>query len=95
MSLKQLLTEMTHREFLMWLWFFEDDLENPSKTEQYLMQIAAEIRAGNVKNPRSVKMKDFHLRFKKPKPEQLSTTREQQAGLSKAMWRSRLGGRKQ
>ncbi len=92
MSLRQLLAEMTHREFLMWLWFFEDDLENPSKTEQYLMQIAAEIRAGNVKNPRSVKMKDFHLRFDKPKP--TSTTQERQAGISKAVWRARLGGNK-
>lgn len=92
MSLKQLFREMSHREYLMWIMFLGEELDNPNKTEQYLMQIALEIRSGEVKNPRKLKLSDFKLVYdnKKDMPES-KLTKQQRTAISKATWRSRLG----
>lgn len=81
---------MTHRQFAAWIAWLSEQWEQPSRTDNYLMQIAAEIRRGNVKKPRSVKIEHMRLRFKsssrKPK-----LTREQATALSKAKWLAVVG----
>ncbi len=56
-------TRITHSEFIEWLVFLEKEDENRVKAEYYQAQIAAEIRRTIVKNPRSVKVKDFLLKL--------------------------------
>jgi len=48
----------------MWIEFLNKEEKNHSKQEYYLAQIAAEVRRGNAKNPRRVRVEDFLLEFK-------------------------------
>jgi hypothetical protein len=54
---------MTHRELLTWVAWLDADWERPSRTDHYLMAIAAEVRRGHVKKPNSVKPEHFKLKF--------------------------------
>lgn len=49
------------------------------------MQIAAEVRRGNAKHPRRVKMEHFDLEFK-PKKSARQLTRAEAAAASKSKW---------
>ncbi len=80
---------MTHRQFLAWTVWLDEELSRPSRSDMYAMQTAMEIRRANVKNPKKVKFSDFHIRFKKEAPSKL--TREQVAAQSKARWGMALG----
>lgn len=64
----------------------------PSRTDHYLIQIASEIRRGNVKRPRSVKHEHLKIKFveKGSKPTS-PMTKELAAKLSKARWVARMG----
>lgn len=46
-------------EFLEWVVFLGKEEARHTKQDFYLAQIAAEIRRGWVKNPKTVKIKDF------------------------------------
>ena len=46
---------------LAWL---QEQWNEPSRTDWYLMQVACEIVRGRVKKPRSIGLKDFKLPFK-------------------------------
>jgi hypothetical protein len=75
---------ITHRQFAAWCAWEEMELDNPSRTDVYLMQVACEVRRAAVKNPGRVKLKDFLLKFGtdgKPK-----LTKEQAAAFAKAKW---------
>ena len=50
---------VTYREFLEWITFLNKEEERQTKQDYYLAQIAAEVRRGHVKSPRTVKVKDF------------------------------------
>lgn len=53
----------THRDLLVWIIWMDKQLNAPDRTAYYLMQIAAEIRRANVKNPSKVKIEDMRLKF--------------------------------
>lgn len=61
---------MTHRQYLGWLSWLEDEWNNPSRADHYAMQAAAETRRQFRKNPAQVKLEDLKIpfRFSKPKP---------------------------
>ena len=84
---------MTRRQFLAWRAWLDSQWNRPSRTDNYVMQVAAEIRRGHVKRPRSVKHEHFELQFKvsgkKPRHEQLP---EQKAALSKGKWLGMMKG---
>lgn len=53
----------TQRDLLVWIIWMDKQLNDPDRTAYYLMQIAAEIRRANVKNPAKVKIEDMRLKF--------------------------------
>lgn len=56
------------------------------------MQVAAEIRRGNVKHPKQVQIDDFKLVFKPPlTPEQKKRQQELEDQYAQMMWLARLG----
>lgn len=73
---------ITYREFLEWLAFFGREEERQTKLDYYLAQIAAEVRRGNVKSPKSVKVKDFLLEVK--------SGPEKPGARSKSIWMASL-----
>lgn len=75
----------THRQYKAWAAWLEEEWDRPNRTDGYLMQIAAEVRRGHVKQPRRVRLKDFLLSFtgKKPAP---TLTVEQASAIAKARW---------
>lgn len=77
-SVQALAESITFSEFLGWLDFLAWTESRTGKDELYLAQIAAEVRRGYVKHPRTVKTKDFIL---KPQAKPPST-----ASGSKAVW---------
>lgn len=57
---------MTDRQFRAWHAWLDEDLNQPGKVEAYLMRVAAEVRASVAKDPSSIKLDDFKVRFGKP-----------------------------
>ena len=78
---QELIKRITFSEFLDWLQYLEWAERRDTKNDYYLAQIAAEVRRGNVKSPRLVKIKDLLLKMQKPK-QRLS---------SKQIWLQALG----
>ena len=73
---------MTNRQYLAWMEWLAEEWNRPDRTDHYLMLLAAETRAGRVKNPKNIKLEHFKLRFGSQKP--LSV--EQATEISKARW---------
>ena len=94
MPLRECLRKHTHRELQVWRMYLEEQWNKPSRVDNYLMQIAGEIRRvyyllqvfGSKKKPYPVELKDFYLEFEKPKP-----TKEKAEKASKRGWFSVLG----
>lgn len=63
MSIGECLQKHTHRQMLSWMEYLNIDADRPDKLENYLMQIAAEVRKTKAKNPRAVRIEDFKLKF--------------------------------
>jgi len=80
----------THREYLMWIRYLDKEWNQPSRTDYYLMQIAAKIQGLFSKNSTSIKIANFLLPFKRQKPKKPPTQKELVA-QSKARWKSAVG----
>ena len=59
---------MTHRQFICWHHWIEQQYNTPSRADYYRMLIAREIRMGNVKNPNNVHIDGFKLTFSNNNP---------------------------
>jgi hypothetical protein len=71
---------------LEWIRQEEDrEMDRPSRTDWYLMQIAMEVCRGRVKEPRRVRLKDMLLKFTRPE-DKPPMTREQATEMAKARW---------
>jgi len=55
---------LTHRQYRVWAEWDKLQWNEPSRTDHYLMAVAAEVRRGNVKHPRNVKTEHFELTFR-------------------------------
>lgn len=79
---------MTHRQFLVWSAWLDEQWNRPDRTDHYLMQVAAEVRRGNAgKKARQVKMQHFLLEFKQVQKEK----RKETAAEAKARWLNVVG----
>lgn len=77
----------SYREFLIWQQWYKDEMNKPSRSDYYVMQVAASVIRGYAKDASSVHLKNMELEFSfesdhaKPK-----MTKEQAAEMSKARW---------
>ena len=85
MPVQQAQARITSREFLEWRVYLEREQSQATVDHYYLAQIAAEVRRGWVRKPKSVKLQDFIL---KTEQQQAATTTSQQVRTeqSRAMW---------
>lgn len=82
---------LTNRQFKVWQAWLLDEYNRPSRTDLYLMQIAAVIRQVNcrsVAEAQRVRLKDFHLTLREPGPK---LTTEQATRYAKARWSAAVG----
>jgi len=90
--LQEVKQKTSSTDFMMWLTYLELDLNLFHREDYYLAQIAAEIRRGNVKQPRQIRVKDFILEFKR---EKVRDTRglslEDRTSISKRFWKAVVG----
>lgn len=85
MPLQEVMESTTERQLVVWMAWLAIQLNQPSRSDYYSMVIAAEIRRGNSKNPRSVKVGDFKLRFNSDSRSS-SVPDETKLKLMKARW---------
>ena len=84
MPLRKCRQEHTHREYLTWIAWLDEQWNKPSKTDSYLMQIAMEVDRVLSNNPNSIQMKHKLLKFVEPVLSTMSP--EQKLVASKAKW---------
>lgn len=86
-NLKEVMSSMTHREYLTRLAWIEENYKDPSREDYYAMRIAQEVRRVLSKKPNDVKITDFKVEFgKQPKPDP-----QKAVDASKAFWFGALG----
>ena len=83
---------MTHRQFLAWNAWLAEQWNQPDRTDHYLAQVACEVRRGNAKKPRAVKLEHLILEFKQSRKGQ-RVSREEAAARSKSRWIALAGGK--
>lgn len=96
MPLRACMEAHTHREYLTWMQYLDNQWNQPSRSDHYLMQLAAEVHrvpyAFGKKNSK-VQTKDKQIKFITPtrKPKQpLSQERiDEITRQAKARWRTR------
>lgn len=90
MSFDECLKKHTKKQIAAWLIYLKERWNNPTVTEFYLMQIAAEIRRTNAKHPKKIKLDQLRIRFQdaKKKVSRPLTPQERKARTeaSKALW---------
>lgn len=67
MSVQRAQFEITSSEFVEWVVFLNEEETKRTKQDFYLASIAAEIRKGNVKHPRKVKISHLFITYVKKK----------------------------
>jgi len=97
MSLSECIEKHTYREYRTWMIWLEEQWNEPSRTDYYLMQIAREVATVLMKNSDTVKVGQFKLPFEiKPKLDQNSKPPKPDAKTiatrAKQGWLARLGG---
>lgn len=91
---------ITHRQFRTELAWEREELNNPSLTDQYIMQLTLEVRrviSMWTKNPGSMKMEGVRLKFKDRSEFTGPMTKQETDAVtarSKANWARRLGVKK-
>jgi|TARA_R110000824_G_scaffold89320_1_gene219036 hypothetical protein len=76
---------VSHREYKIWMRHFKEELNQPSRSDHYLMQIAQEVKRVLSKRPTKIKMKDFFLTFGNPEKKK-TLTLEEKTKESKSFW---------
>lgn len=54
---------MTHRQYLAWNAWLDDQWNKPDRSDNYLMALTAEVRRVLHRKPKSVKTEHFKLKF--------------------------------
>ena len=84
----------TEREYRMRLTWLDEQWNHPSRADNYLMQIAAEIRRGNSRHPERIQPEQLRMKFVFDAEPKKKLTPEESAQRSKTVWRARLSGSK-
>ena len=87
MLLQPCMVGTSYRQYRAWNAWLDQERNRPTKSEHYLMQIACEVCRGNAKNPKSVKLEQFKLKFTDPAKESILV----RATRSKNVWMAALG----
>ena len=89
-------SSVTSMEFVKWMAFEEMRSDSPKPEHYYLARIAMEIRAIFHKNPKSLKIDDFLLKFLRGQDSQKMKAEEQlnQSKITWAGFAARFGFRK-
>lgn len=92
MSLRECMEKHTEREMRVTLAWLEMQWDKPSRTDWYLMQIAAEVRRGLVKKPSSVKTENMKIKFLLDRKRSAAPpTSQEQMMMSKQCWLGAAG----
>jgi len=78
---------MTNREYRTWVAYLDQELDHPSRTDHYLMQLTGYV--SHIMSKKSWQPGDFKLKFKSPQDAEKSL--EQRVEADKARWRTRAG----
>lgn len=85
---------MTCHQMRAWQAWLALEWNRPSRSDFYVMTVAAEVRRGHVKKPKSVKLQHFELEFKRKSGRANKPAPDQQMELSKARWGAVVDGLK-
>lgn len=85
----ELRKRLTYGDYLDYRLALELELNQPSRSDLYLAQIAAEVRRTAVRTPSRVKIKDMVLKMDLPSEAKYETA-EQYSQRAKNIWRARL-----
>lgn len=89
---------MTHRQMLAWTAWLDMEWNRPSRSDQYIMAVCAEVRRVLHKHPNRVELKHFLLKFEGKTAKKKLVTEEQKLeraqALSMAKWVGAVGGMK-
>jgi len=86
--LHEVIGKWSHREYRLRLEWLAAQNNEPSRSDFYLMQIAAEVRRVLHKTPNSVKTDDFQLKFSAVEESITETNAKQRANKSKSFFGS-------
>lgn len=93
--LQELQAKTTSTEFLEWTAYLEwDEVHGFHAERWYMASIAAEVRKGHVKNPKSVRIEDCLLKFKVSHGSPRRVTEEdveERTKRSKMFWGAAIG----
>jgi hypothetical protein len=85
MPISELVRRVSHREFMAWLVWLNNDWNIPDKRDFYLMRIAHEVRyVLSEKRPHT--LDEFKLRFDAPTEKRQQMTNEEKALFEKDKW---------
>lgn len=100
MSLKQVIKSHTHRQLKEQVAWLDDQLNVPSRSDFYMMQVADEVHYVLGKRPKKAKVSDFFIDvaeffgIKQKKKKKLTESESRDAlAKEKAMWVSIAGGK--
>jgi hypothetical protein len=91
---------MTHRQYVTWMVWLNEEEDKPTRSDYYQMQTAAEVRRLRAKNPEAVLIEQLKLNFvvdtgqqggQEYRPEVTAETRKYYSNLSKQTWFARVG----
>lgn len=83
MSLDRVKAETSSSQFVLWMQFFDWELNAFDRQSYYLAQIAAEVRRSYVKLPMSVKVENFLLKFISKVEKSVPMDRHTRANIAK------------
>ena len=75
---------LTHRQFLLWRAWLDEQWNRPSRSDHYLMGVGCEVRRANARNPAAVQLS--HLKITFERVESARPMSDQQIAASKARW---------
>jgi len=64
----------SHREYKLWMEYFNEEWKTLKLSDYYLMQIAQEVQRVLSKNPNKIKLLQFELPFDSDKPKSKKLT---------------------
>ena len=92
---------MTHRQFVLWGRWLEEQWDRPSRGDYYLMQVACQVARVLAKHPDKIKLEHFQLRFSDPASDTAPSARntaaaeqhrKNQMAWSKSKWLGAMRG---
>lgn len=87
-TLREVLSSVSYREYQIWMEYFQEELNTPSRSDYYLMQICREIYTRDMKrcDANKISPEDFRLTFN----EQKEKKKRQEGALSKQEYEDQI-----